>query len=63
MGNIEIAKKFSRLKSASSIDDYYLETATGVALYKKLFLKFFKYFQEHNCVRVLFNKVADLQVY
>ena len=32
MGNIEITKKFSRLKSFSSIDDDYLETATGGAL-------------------------------
>ena len=28
MGNIEITKKFSRFKSASSIDDDYLEAAT-----------------------------------
>ena len=35
MGNIEIAKKFCRLKSASSTDDDYLETAT-----KMLFFKF-----------------------
>ena len=28
MGNIEITTKFSRLKSVSSIDDDYLETAT-----------------------------------
>ena len=34
MENIEITKKFSRLKgvSVSSIDDYYLETATGGVL-------------------------------
>ena len=32
MGNIEITKKFSRLESASSIDDDYLETATGGVL-------------------------------
>ena len=32
MGNIEITKKFSRLKSVSSIDDDYLETATGSVL-------------------------------
>ena len=31
MGNIEITK-FSRLKSVSSIDDDYLETATGGVL-------------------------------
>ena len=29
MGNIEITTKFSRLKSVSSIDGDYLETATG----------------------------------
>ena len=34
MGDIEIKKKFSRLKSVSSIDDDYLETATG-GVYKK----------------------------
>ena len=33
MGNIEITKKFCRLKSASSNDDDdYLETATGGVL-------------------------------
>ena len=32
MGNIEIRMKFSRLKSASSNDDDYLETATGGVL-------------------------------
>ena len=32
MGNTEITKKFSRLKSASNIDDDYLETATGGVL-------------------------------
>ena len=41
MGNIEITKKFSRLKSVSSIGDDYLETATGGVLQKKLFLKKF----------------------
>ena len=63
MGNIEITKKFYRLRSVSSIDDDYLETATGGVLYKKLLLKFFKYLQQNNCVRVLFNKVTGLQVY
>ena len=29
MGNIEITTKLSRLKSVSSIDDDYLEAATG----------------------------------
>ena len=29
MGNIEITRKFSRLKSVSGIDNDYLETATG----------------------------------
>ena len=32
MGNVEITTKFSRLKSVSSIDDDYLETATGGVL-------------------------------
>ena len=32
MGNIETATKFSRLKSISSIEDNYLETATGGVL-------------------------------
>ena len=32
MGNIEITMKFSRLKSVSSIDDDYLETAKGGVL-------------------------------
>ena len=32
MGNVEMAKKFSRLKSVSSIDGDYLETATGGVL-------------------------------
>ena len=29
MGNLEITEKFSRLRNVSSIDDDYLETATG----------------------------------
>ena len=32
MGNIEITMKHSRLKSVSSIDDDYLEVATGAVL-------------------------------
>ena len=32
MGNIEITAKFSRLKGFFSIDDDYLETATGGVL-------------------------------
>ena len=32
MGNIEITKKFTRLKKVSSIDDDHLETATGGVL-------------------------------
>ena len=39
MGNIEITTKFSRLKSISSIDDDYLETASGGVPKKGLFLK------------------------
>ena len=34
MANIEITKKFSRLKSVSSTDNDYLETATGGVLQK-----------------------------
>ena len=41
MRNIEITKKFSRLKSVSSTEDDYLETATGGVLLKKAFLKIF----------------------
>ena len=32
MGNIEVTTKFSRLKIISSIDDGYLEAATGGVL-------------------------------
>ena len=32
MGNIDITTKFSRLRSASSIDDDYLEAATVAVL-------------------------------
>ena len=32
MGNIEITAKFSRMKSVSSIDDDYSETATAGVL-------------------------------
>ena len=53
MGNIEITTKFSRSKSVSGIDNGYLETATEIS----------QYLQENNCVGVLFNKVANLQVY
>ena len=35
----EIFPKFSRLKSISSTEDDYLETATGSVVEKKLFLK------------------------
>ena len=34
MGNIETTMKFSRLKSISSIENNYLEAATGGALWK-----------------------------
>ena len=39
MGNLEITKKFSRLKSASTIDHDYLEAATG-GVVLKIFLIF-----------------------
>ena len=32
MGNVETATKVSRLKSISSIEDNYLEVATGIVL-------------------------------
>ena len=32
MGNMETTRKFSRLKSVSSIEDNYLEAATGGGL-------------------------------
>ena len=54
MGNIETMTTFSRLKSISSIEDNYLEAATGGVLYKKLFLKILQYSQEKNCVGVSF---------
>ena len=38
--NIDTTTKFSRFKSISSIEDNYLEAATGGVLSKKLFLKF-----------------------
>ena len=54
MRNIKTATKFSRLKSISSIEDSYLETATGGVLKKKLFLKFSQYSQKDNCFGVSF---------
>ena len=63
MGNIEITKKFSRLKSVSSIDDDYLETPPEVFYRKSCSLFFFQYLQKKDCVGVLFNKVAGLHVY
>ena len=45
MENIEIKKKFSRLKSVSSIDDNYSETATGGVLKNIAFLKIFLMFR------------------
>ena len=57
MGNIEITTKLSRLKSVSSIDDDYLEAATGGVL------KNFVNLQENTCVESPFDKVAGLKVY
>ena len=48
MGNIEITMKLSRLKSVSSIDNDYLEAATGGVL------KNFVNLQENTCVGVSF---------
>ena len=45
---IEITMKLSRLKSASSIDDDYLEAATGGVL------KILQYLEENTCIRVSF---------
>ena len=44
MGNTEITTKFSGLKSVSSIDDDYLETATRGVPLKKTVLKNFVLF-------------------
>ena len=43
MGNIETTTKFARLKSISSIEDTYLEAATGCSI-KKAVLKNFAIF-------------------
>ena len=51
MGYIEITTKLSRLKSVSSIDDDYLEAATG-NVYRKT-----------PVLESLFDEVAGLQVY
>ena len=48
MGNIEITKKLSGLRSVSSTDNDYLEVATGVVL------KNFVNLQQNNCVGVSF---------
>ena len=52
MGNIEITTKLSRLKSVSSIDDDYLEAATGGVL------KNFKIFtRKHLCLSLFLIKL------
>ena len=48
MGNVEITIKLSKLKSVSSIDDDYLEAATGGVL------KNFVNLQENTCIGVSF---------
>ena len=48
MGNIEITTKLSRLKSVSTIDDDYVEAATGCVLEN------FVNLQENTCVGVFF---------
>ena len=45
---------FSRLKSVSSTEDNYIETATGGVLQKKLFLKNLQYLQENAYLGVAF---------
>ena len=57
MGNIETTTKFARLKSISSIEDSYLEAATGGVLQKKLFLKVSQYSQENKCVSLFLIKL------
>ena len=54
MENIETTTKVYRLKDMSSIEDNYLEAATGGALLKKMFLKILQYSQENICVGVSF---------
>ena len=44
MGNIEITTKFSKLESISTIEDNYLEAATGGFFIKKAALKNFAIF-------------------
>ena len=60
-GNIETTTKFSRLKSISSIEDNYLEAATGGVLQKKLLLKIRNFLKKTTVLESLFNKVAGLQ--
>ena len=52
MGNIEITAKLSRLKSVSSIDDDYLEAATGGIL-----KKFVIFTGKHLCLGLFLIKL------
>ena len=61
MRNIKTATKFSRLKSISSIEDSYLETATGGVLKKKAVLKIFAIFTKRQLFWSLF--LIKLQVF
>ena len=58
MGNIEITTKLSRLKSVSSIDNDYLEAATGGVI-----KNFCNIYRKTPVLESLFDKVAGLQVY
>ena len=52
MGNIEISTKLSRLKNVSSIDDDYLEAATGGGL-----KNFVIFTGKHQCWSLFFIKL------
>ena len=55
MGNIEITTKLSRLKSVSSIDNDYLEAATGGVI-----KNFCNIYRKTPVLESLFDKVAGL---
>ena len=56
MGNKETATKLSRLKSISSIEDNFLETATGGVLQK---ISQRNIHRKATVLESLFNKVAE----
>ena len=63
MGNIEIAMKFSRLKSICSIEDNYLEAATGGVLRKKLFKNFSIFTGKQLCWRLFLIKLQAFRCF